>query len=388
MAFNSEEVISNKSEDVEESAGDKCKVVVAREQNKALELQAVDLPHHLWENILARLPISSLFRMLSVCRAWNSMVHSDSFMTVYRKVPPQDVYFVLFADYVQRNVVAAYDPLDNTWAVMNLSSISSSSCLCSEACCIFRRGVVSGGGLVVAENRKGSYVVCNLFTKTHKILPAMLPMNNNSPYVVAIVVLSREYKILAVSTDDTITSQVYDSQTNSWKMSGSFDGRFAMVGNAAHLDGFLFCLSYPDNLLAFDLDAGTWHLVEVTMPPLVCPHIMEHDGSLILVGGIEEHRVLKKIGIWELDESVKQWHIVCTMPDHLFSKFSHGNLEHFLTVALCGKICFYKNYHSVIFMYDLSEKKWWGLPPCPLDSRICRPTWFGLALEPRLDAQV
>lgn len=377
------------SESTERNAKGNRLVLAVKEQSEIQGLQAADIPYHLWENILARLPISNLFRMLSVCTAWNSMVQSDSFLMAYKRVPPQDLFFILFAENCNRNVVAAYNPIDDKWVVIPMSYMSS-SCPCSVTCSRLRKPIVSGGGLLVAENRKGSLVVCNLFTKTHRILPPMFPMK--SPYVVAMVVYperNSEYEILVVSTVDGISSQVYDSRSDSWKICGSFDGRFAMLGNAAHLDGFLFCLTHgPDHLLAFDVDAGTWDLVEVTMPPVVCPHILEHEGSLILVGGIEELGVLKKISIWELDESVKQWQKVCSMPDHLFSKFSHGNLNHFFTVGLWGKICFYRNYSPVIFMYDLLENRWWGLPHCPLYSRLCKPSWFCLALEPRLDAMV
>ena len=92
------------------------------------------------------------------------------------------------------------------------------------------------------------------------------------------------------------------------------------MGNVAHLDAFLFCLmDGPDHFLAFDVDLGTWDLVEVTMPPIVFPHILEHKGSLILVGGIEELGFFKKINIWELYEFVKQRQKVCSMSDHLFN---------------------------------------------------------------------
>ena len=65
---------------------------------------------------------------------------------------------------------------------------------------------------------------------------------------------------------------------------GATHGRFIIVLMEGLL-WFLFCLIYgPDHLLAFDVDAGAWDLVEVTLPPIVCPHILEHEGSLILVG--------------------------------------------------------------------------------------------------------
>ena len=116
-------------------------------------------------------------------------------------------------------------------------------------------------------------------------------------------------------------------------------------------------------------------MIEVTMLPIVCLHILEHEGSLIIV----ELGVLKKISTWELDVSVKQWQKVCNMPDHLFSKFSHGSLNYSFTVDLWGK---FFPLQKLLF-YDLLENRWWGLPSlCPLDSRLCRTSWFGLALEP------
>jgi hypothetical protein len=60
-----------------------------------------------------------------------------------------------------------------------------------------------------------------------------------------------------------------------------------------------------------------------------------------------------------------------TCPYHLFSKFSHGSLNYSSTVGLWGKICSYRNYYSVIFMYDLLENRWWGLPPLVLLTVAC-----------------
>jgi hypothetical protein len=106
------------------------------------------------------------------------------------------------------------------------------------------------------------------------------------------------------------------------------------------------------------------------MLPIVCPHLLEHEGSLIIV----ELGVLKKISTWELDVSVKHWQKVCSMPDHLFSKFSHGSLNYSFTVDLWGKFCL-----SMIF-WRIDDG---DCPPplCPIDSHLYRTSRFGLALE-------
>ena len=149
----------------------------------------------------------------------------------YKRVPPQDLFFILFAEYSNRNVVVTCNPMDDKWVVIPFSCMSS-SCPCSVACSRLRRPIISSGGLLVVEKRKGFLVVCNFFTKTHNIFPPMTSMN--SPYVVAMVVYperDNKYQILVVSTVDWITSQVYDSRSDSWKICGIFDGRFVRPSN-------------------------------------------------------------------------------------------------------------------------------------------------------------
>ncbi|XP_058087453.1 F-box/kelch-repeat protein At5g15710-like [Magnolia sinica] len=323
------------------------------------------IPDHIWENILSYLPISSILRMKAVCKTWKSIIQSGPFISAYKKVPHEDnLYFVLFADFTHQDIAAAYYPAEDKWVLIPLSHIWS---LCPGTCCKLRHTLVSDGGLVLAEDRKGSMVVFNLFTKTYRTLPSMLP--SIWPYVVAIIEEESSYQIIAVSTVDRVYSQVYDSKTGLWEAKGEFEGRFAMLGNAVYLDGFLFCLSHgPDNLLAFDLKHGTWSLVEATMPSVACSHILVHCGKLVLVGGIEEVGVMKRIGIWEFDRDGKQWCGICFMPDHLFDKLSHGILHHFETIDRRGKIWFRKTGSLLVLMYDMSEKRWWWLPPCPLGS--------------------
>ncbi|KAL6007707.1 hypothetical protein ACLOJK_033208 [Asimina triloba] len=343
------------------------------------------IPDHIWENILSYLPISSLLQMKAVCKMWKSIIQSRPFINAYKKVAhPDDLYFVLFADFTQQYIAAAYYPADDKWIRIPLAHIWSS---CPSTCCQLRRTLVSDGSLVLAEDRKGSIVVLNLFTKHFQTLPPMMSLV--WPYVIAMIEEDSSYKVIAVSTADKVYSQVYDSATGSWEAKGEFDGRFAMLGNAVHLDGCLFCISHgPDNILSFDLKNGTWSLVEGRMPSIVCPHILVHRGTLVLVGGVEVVGVLKRIGIWEFDRDGKQWHSVCFMPDHLFSALSHGNLNHFETVDRRGKICFRKTGSSLVLMYDMVEERWWWLPPSPLGSPPSKQSWFGHAIEPRLDGFV
>ncbi|XP_068660614.1 F-box/kelch-repeat protein At5g15710-like [Aristolochia californica] len=344
------------------------------------------LPNHIWETILSYLPISTLFPMKAVSKRFNSLIQSHSFRVAYAQVSHPDLYFVLFADFYRKDVAAAYNPIENKWVLLPLSFFSPSS---PTTCCKLQCALVSSGALVLAEDRNGSMVVANLFTKNYKSIPPVIPSMTTQPYVIAIIDLHSSFKILAVSNADRIYSQMYDSETNSWRVTGMHKGRFAMLGSAVYLDDFFFCLTHgPDKLLYFELSSGLWGSINVAIPSVVCSHLLKHQEALVLVGGIEELGVMKRIGIWELDNVERQWRLICFMPDHLFSKLGHGNFSHFNVVDRQGKICFCKRGSALVLMYDLLEKMWWWLPPCPLGSWLGMNSWFGHALEPRIDVLI
>ncbi|XP_043703233.1 F-box/kelch-repeat protein At5g15710-like [Telopea speciosissima] len=344
------------------------------------------LPLHMWDNILARLPISSLFRTKSVCKTWRNIIQSESFRSSYRLVNHQESYFVLFADFNNQKVAAAYNPTENKWVLISLSFVSSS---CPSTCCRLRRALVSHEGLVLAEDEKGSIVVLNLFTQTHRVLPPMLPMIWTR--VLAIISEGNtSYKIVAVSSAvwDRIGSQVYDSRTNRWEAKDEVEVKYANFESAVYLDGLLYCLNIREKLFAFDLEKGSWHFVDVKMPPLISSRLLVYHGDLLLVGGHVEFGVKWGIGIWELDRLAKKWKRICSMPDHLFCKFGRGVIYEFLTVDCHGKICFNTNTSTDVLMYDLLENNWGWLPRCPLENSQNKLSWFGHGVEPRIDELV
>lgn len=334
------------------------------------------LPISIQETILSLLPISALIVCKAVSRSWRSTIQSPAFTASYPRHHPrrrdQDLLFLLFADARRPGRIAAYHPSRDRWLSLPLPPDLS-------------RAHAAGGSLVMAELEKRRLVVANLFAGARTaVLPPMEPVFR--PYALALIEETPpDYKIVAVSTADRVYSQVYDSRSGRWELRGQLAGRFAVLGNAALLDGLLFCLSRgPDHLLTFDPVGGEWSIVDVTMPlpSIVCSHIFVFRGGLFLVAGDEEVGVIARVGIWELDRSEREWRSICCVPNEYFGEFGGGGLKYFETVDRGGNICFYNRAAGLVLMHDLSERRWWWPQPCyvPKNKRL----WFGHALEPHI----
>eukprot|EP00249_Psilotum_nudum_P014746 c24981_g1_i1 orf=665-2035(-) len=351
-----------------------------------------NLPNHLLDNIMAWLPFWSLLRFKSVCRRWNRIADCRMFLDAYRRVPCQDVLFMMFADHLKHKVVAAYNPALDKWHPIPLSHL-----LPSEPPNYFFI-LAAAGGLLCVEDMGWpcrSLIVSNLVTRSYRKLPPMIDMK--SPYVVGMVAEAGRdaYKILVAQDGETLTSQYYDSKSNTWKMSGSFNRRVALVAGTVFLQGFFYCLTFgPVGLVAYDVNDGSWHDTQITLPPSVtCPHVIEHKGQLMMVAGLEEFSILKSVGIWQLDLSNKTLVEIQRMPDHLFQKLFIGSRGNFFCVGHNGLICFNDNHSPHILMFDIVKQRWWWLPPSPLNhtlkrQSVLRVQFLGFSIEPRLDAVV
>ncbi|KAG9444130.1 hypothetical protein H6P81_015470 [Aristolochia fimbriata] len=339
---------------------------------------------HLWAVVILAPELSDV-HLLRSFTGDSECDECDERCASIEQVPHTDLYFVLFADFVRHHIAAAYNPIEDNWILLPLSLGSSSH---PTTCCKIQCALISDGALVLAGHGNGSMVVANLFTKNYKSIPPMIPSMTVQPYALAIIDLHSSFKVIAVSNADRVYSQMYDSETNCWKITGIYRGRFALFGSSVYLDGFLFCLTHgPEKLLSYELSSGLWGLVNVAIPNLACSQLLLHQKALVLVGGIEEVGVMKRIGIWELNDE-KHWRLICFMPDHLFSKLGHGNFTHFHVVDRQGKICFCRRGSALVLMYDLSQKVWWWLPPCPLGGWWGMNSWFGHAVEPRIDVLI
>ena len=343
--------------------------------------EAERLPDCLWEKIFSLLPVSSLVIAKTVCHRWNNIISKKIFSSFYIDTAPlrvdlvDDVYFVLFADLgISFPTAVAYRASTNRWIPLSLKRG-------------IRRIIISGGELLILEKDNASLSVYNVFSGTEYEIAHMISSQNQS-YVLGFIDLGfEEFQIVSVATVDRIFSQVYNSKTQKWRFKGQFSGQFALLGNSCYMGGILYCLSRaPDHLLAFNFVSGDWTIVDVAMPSsrIVCSHILEHSGSLLLIGGLEEAGDICKIILWKLELKEKKWKEVGCMPQEVLQEFRGPRLNHFNIVDCKGLVCFCNTSSCLPLICDLRGMRWWWPHHCPLKIAMNAETWVGLALEPRI----
>ncbi|XP_024522235.1 F-box/kelch-repeat protein At5g15710-like [Selaginella moellendorffii] len=211
-----------------------------------------------------------------------------------------------------------------------------------------------------------------------------------SPYVVGMVVDDemKSYKILVAQDGETLASQVYDSSTNRWSLTGVYHRRTAILAGATFYNGLLFCLTFsPNGLLAFDLERGQWLEVKLALPPsLSCPNLMTHQDRLLLIGGIEELGSLQSVHVWQLHPTKPEWMDVERVPDDLFQRLFTSSSGHFICVGQGDFICLHEYYSPEILMYDIVRRSWQWLPGCSLNDNIEARSVLGFAFQPRIEA--
>nr|DAD39580.1 TPA_asm: hypothetical protein HUJ06_013903 [Nelumbo nucifera] len=328
------------------------------------------LPEELTERILAHLPISAVFRCRCVCKQWNSLLTSNSFLDLWGKFSPRDVWFLV---YHTRHMVAAYSPRSGLWNNLPLydrCSLDSSQVLL----------LASSGGLLCFRNRNSDYptlIVCNPVTSSHRVLPDMLQIQYIDIVGMVADGITNSYKILVTGTpepdsNESIT-EVYDSRTQRWEHHCRSQLEFLQFWYEVHAiwhDGFFYCLATPLNtsqgyrLIAYDMGKREWTDLNVKMPAgdLRCPSLLICRGKLLLAGKIVEDYLIRSVCIWELNMESMRWVKVEEMPDEVLKKI---HSPHSVLIQCQGHgdlVCFstHRGWQSII--YNLAERTWHWLP--------------------------
>ena len=149
-----------------------------------------NLPDHLIERVLTRLPVAIFFKFRCVCKSWHNLLYSPVFLQAYAEAPTQSPWFLMFTDDDYRDG-STFDPILNKWHHIPFPSLPQNETFFPAA---------AAGGLVCfgcyADGWK-TFVVCNPLTKAWRELPPML----NPPfrlYTVGMVVDrdTKSYKVL------------------------------------------------------------------------------------------------------------------------------------------------------------------------------------------------
>jgi hypothetical protein len=231
------------------------------------------LQEELVDRVLARLPVDSFFRLRAVCKRWNSIMFSPGFLADCSQVSSLVSSFSLLPTSARRPTFYyssthfffpflhlfwhPFTDLEFQFCLLHWKpcKVQVSSTLGHYFIKADRRAdrmllgysttlakwhripfdflpmqiqpAASAGGLVclVADYRPFAFFVCNPITKVARQLPPRICKRR--PRIVCMVVdrLSKAYKIIAAggyrSDDDCWTTEVFDSVTGCWRVSGS-----------------------------------------------------------------------------------------------------------------------------------------------------------------------
>eukprot|EP01018_Ginkgo_biloba_P039692 Gb_04255 [translate_table: standard] len=350
------------------------------------------LPDHVIERVLPWLPVPSILRAQSVCKSWNSMVHSRIFSDLYSETyssQQNEPWFLVFPKSTE-NVGLAYDPSANKWTSLSFSFLPTES-----------RAVATAGGLICMipkANNSSALYVCNPISKLWRELPrppglfkffflvAGLAVDKNSRSFKMVLAGS---ELVSGETDQfVLTAEVYNSKTQSWVRSRSFLVEAPVYPWRAISHGILYCVigQAPWNIIGFDVHRGFWFRVRASMPEsLTSVKLMDHKGRLVMIGGIGDSGITNEIGMWELDEAGAEWMKVGGIPREFCDEFLKSLLRRFACVGLGDLIYFTSKKCPHMLVYNLSRQVWrWMLCCTELGDPHCH-MFNSFCFQPRLD---
>lgn len=334
--------------------------------------------------ILARLPIRSLFRCKTVCKLWCRLCSDKYFVQLY-------------------NQVSAKNP-------MLVVEVSESPQLKSSLICVDSRLGVSEFSLNFLKDRvrirascngllccssipdRGVYYVCNPMTGDYKILPrsrertvtrfhpdgeaALVGLACNLSTQKFNVVLAGHHRAFGHRPDGTFVCLVFDSESNKWRRFVSFQhdqflfsqmnkNQVVFVNRALHwLTG-----SSGSCVLVLDLDCDVWR--RMSLPD----HVSEGSGNRIYLLELDGCLSVIQISdtwmnIWVLKRYEKEeWSLV----DRVSLRCIRGLVPGIFPICLSGEFVFLAT-HKHVLLYHRKSRVWREM--YSVKNSYTLPLWF------------
>ena len=328
----------------------------------------VALPAELIERILSFLPPTCIFKFRSVCKDWNRLMSSQSFLKTCSPEPFGRPLFFFFADKWNRSVVA-YKFESRRWFKVPFGCVPN-----------LRNVKASSGNFILCKNLVGradgfvddGYVVCNPTTRAWMQLPQPPSLYRKiSPRVLAMRQLgdgvSSSFRVVqSITVDGHVTGgngrftllQGYSSETNQWTTEGMIQH---IITSIVWTSDSVYCLSTSSRVV-FSSKVGMNQWQSVYLPP---GHrflkLLEWEGLIILSGICCS---TKDLVVWTLDGTSSQtgWTKVGQVDAHVRGSFDS---------VVCGDIIVFVGQTNLL-RFDLRKKIWRILPSCPYTERSSR----------------
>ncbi|WZZ04046.1 hypothetical protein YC2023_089967 [Brassica napus] len=351
----------------------------------------LEFPQDLFESVLSRLPVATLFQFRSVCRKWNALIDSDSF-SKYCTDLPQTIPWFYTITHENINSGQVYDPSSKKWRHPVIPALPKKSIVLPMA---------SAGGLVCfLDIGHRNFYVSNPLTKSFRELPARsfkvwsrvavgMTLNGNST--------SDGYKVLWVGCEGEY--EVYDSLRNVWTKRGTIPSNVKLPvllnfkSQPVAINSTLyFMLTDPEGILSYDMVSGRWRQYIIPCPPHLSDHTLAECGERLMLVGLVSKNAATCVCVWELQKMTLLWKEVDRMPNVWCLEF-YG--KHVRMNCLGNKGCLMllslrSRQMNRLIMYDAVAKEWGKVPGCTVPRGrkrlwIACGTAFNLPLRPGLD---
>ncbi|KAI4384217.1 hypothetical protein MLD38_002402 [Melastoma candidum] len=323
-----------------------------------------EFPEDLFEAVIARLPVSSVFRFRTVCRKWNAMLHSQTFSEQCSQVRQRYPWFFnITHDNFSYGVM--YDPSSKKWHHPTISFLPMK---------IIALPVASAGGLVCfVDIGHRNFFVCNPLTRSFKELPAR-SVRVWSQVAVGMVLdeslPKAGYKIMWLGCDGEYG--VYESVKNAWFRPGNmppnirlplslnFKSQAVSIGSRVY-----FMRADPEGIISYDMYTGTWKQFIIPSPPLVADHALAVCGEKIMLVGLLSKNAATCVCIWELQRMTLLWKEVDRMPN-IWSVEFYGRQIRMTCLGNKGLLMLLLRSRQMnrVIMYDPSKREWAKVPTC------------------------
>lgn len=346
-----------------------------------------EFPEDLLEAVIARLPVATFFRFRSVCRKWNGLLTSPSFVEQCAQVSPSQPWFYTIT-HENVNTGAIYDPSAKKWRHPTIPTLPPKVILLP---------VASSGGLVCFLDLGHRYFyICNPLTQVWKELP---PRSVKVWSRVAVGMIhygnstTQGYRILWFGRDGEY--EIYDSLKNSWARPGNSPSGIKLPlslnfrSNTVSIDSTIYFMrSDPEGIVSYDMVSGVWKQHLIPNPPNSTDHNLAECGGRIFLVGLLTKNAATCVCIWELQKMTLLWKEVDRMPNVWCLEF-YGKHVRMTCLGNEGLLMLSLRSRQMnrIVTYDVAKQEWLKVPSCVLP-RGRKRQWIacGTAFYPCLTA--
>lgn len=382
-----------------------------------------ELNQDLLERVLSWLPISSFFRLTSVCKRWKSVTDSATFNLACSLVPSREPWFFMVDSQPQiSNQAIVFDSTEKNWKKLNyppLLQLKQNQDSCSDFI-----PVAASGGLICFHLPDGDFIISNPVTGSCRQLKSSFSDSQQPIRAIAMMSKAEVFKLFLVSGElQNLTFRQYNSSTDQWEEDIALTRKtdrpiesetnddttqyfLSKCGNVVSTDiqrspskqySSILTLKDGEDVLYFLSSSGTVVACNLTRKfffeyPRLLPVFSEYSIDLVECGGqmyvvlLSEFLESASLRVWTWDDIRQSWNQIAAMPPYMSHKLYGKKVDinctgagrQMLVCVNSAEICSY-------VMCNLVENEWVELPHCYINGEakefVC-----AYSFEPRIEA--